>query len=174
MNKKRSSETAKIKNKIQPYLIAKDGLDIGYGGDPIINTAICIDLPVPYTKFGEHPQHLHGDGTKLYWFKDKTLDYIYSSHLLEDFEDPKPVIKEWLRVIKIGGLLILFLPNENKYRKHCDRVGATYNGQHKNLDMSLNWMLDFFGKNFEYRLNLVEADELKNDYCFYMIMRRYR
>jgi len=117
-----------------------NGLDLGFGGDPICPTAIAVDLPNKYTSVGSSPQHLYGDATNLYWFKDDVLDYIYSSHLLEDFVLTRKVVREWLRVLKPGGNLILCLPHEMKYREHCDKTGQEYNQSHKCPGMSLDHM----------------------------------
>jgi predicted SAM-dependent methyltransferase len=113
------------------------GLDIGFGGDPITKTAIRVDMPEPYTFVGAYPVQLGGDAAKLVWFKDNALDYVYSSHLLEDFEDVEPILREWLRVIRPGGRLIIFCPNEQVYREHCRKTGQGYNPHHKNDDFSL-------------------------------------
>jgi ubiquinone/menaquinone biosynthesis C-methylase UbiE len=72
------------------------------------------------------------------WFRDNVLDYVYSSHLLEDFIDTKTVLTEWLRVLKPGGRLIVFCPDEQIYREHCRRTKQPYNTQHKVDDFSLN------------------------------------
>lgn len=40
-----------------------------------------------------------------------SLDYVFSSHCLEHLEDPKRALKEWIRVLKEGGILYLYLPN---------------------------------------------------------------
>lgn len=79
------SETSKCRERLKKFCIGY-GLDIGYGGDPIIPGAITVDLAIPYTKVGDAPLNLGGDARNLYWFADNSLDYVYSSHLLEDFD----------------------------------------------------------------------------------------
>ena len=117
------------------------GVDLGYGGDPITPTAIAVDLPEPYTKFDDFPQHLKGDARNLYWFRDGVLDYVYSSSLLEDFPPAETVqiVREWLRVLKPGGHLVLLLPDEPFFRAHCARTGQGYNDAHQNHDLTLEW-----------------------------------
>lgn len=46
-------------------------------------------------------------------FKDETLDEIYNSHVLEhvNFREAFEVLKEWKRVLKIGGKLITETPD---------------------------------------------------------------
>lgn len=119
----------------------KSGLDLGYGGDSISPYAINVDLPLPYTKVGEDPQHLAGDARHLTWFKDDCLDYVYSSHLLEDFPNTTEILKEWIRVIKPGGMLILVLPNEMRYRAHCQKFNEGRNMHHTIEEMSVDYML---------------------------------
>ena len=130
------SETSKCLESLAPYCKG-DGLDIGYGGDPIVSNAICLDLPEAYAKYLDNPQHLHGDARNLHWFKDGCLDFVYSSHVLEDFKETGPVINEWLRVLKVGGVLVLYLPDEQTYREHCYQQGKPPNVHHIHLDFSL-------------------------------------
>ncbi len=85
------SETSKVRKNLVKFCIG-NGLDIGYGGDPILPTSICLDLPDSYAKYKDYPQHLHGDAKNLVWFRDNVLDYIYSSHVLEDFRNTKEVL----------------------------------------------------------------------------------
>lgn len=46
-------------------------------------------------------------------FEDDTFDLVYSSHVLEHFtrEQTQPVINEWVRVLKPGGILRLSVPS---------------------------------------------------------------
>jgi len=125
----RISETSKCRATLAPFCVG-DGLDIGFGGDPIVQTAIAMDLPQRYARYLENPQHLHGDATNLRWFKDGALDYVFSSHVLEDFQDTAAVLREWLRVLRPGGRLVLFLPDEQAYRAHCRREGKQPNEHH--------------------------------------------
>jgi SAM-dependent methyltransferase len=130
------SETSKCRKRLAPYCIGQ-GVDLGPGGDPITETAIRVDLPQPYSQAGLLPPQLRGDARKLIWFRDACLDYVYSSHLLEDFEDTKPILIEWLRVLKPGGHLVLFCPDERVFREHCRATGQRYNEMHKQPDFSL-------------------------------------
>ena len=110
LNTFNQSETSKCRNRLAPFCTGY-GLDLGFGGDPITNSAIRMDFPQPYTHVGDYPVQLGGKAEELYWFNNSVLDYIYSSHLLEDFIDTEQVLREWLRVIKPGGKLIIFCPD---------------------------------------------------------------
>jgi len=130
------SETSKCRSRLAPFCRGY-GVDLGFGGDPITSGAIRVDSPQPYAETGNAPVQLGGDATDLHWFRDGVLDYIYSSHLLEDFPDTGGALREWLRVLKVGGNLIIFCPNEQIYRAHCQRTGQIYNENHKHADFSL-------------------------------------
>jgi predicted SAM-dependent methyltransferase len=130
------SETSKCRPRLAPYCTGY-GVDLGFGGDPIVPHAIGVDLPQPYTHVGARPVQLGGDATRLTWFADGVLDFVYSSHLLEDFVAVGPVLAEWLRVLKPGGRLIIFCPDEQVFRRHCAATGQPYNEHHVHADFSL-------------------------------------
>ena len=135
------SETSLARERLLPYCKGY-GLDLGFGGDKVQPSAIGVDLPVPYTHVGNDPVQLGGDARKLVWFRDEVLDYVYSSHLLEDFpaEQTRTIVMEWLRVLKVGGHLVLYQPDEQVYRAHCKATGQSYNASHSVADFSLTWL----------------------------------
>ena len=48
-------------------------------------------------------------------FPDCSQDYVFSSHCLEDMQDTEGTLREWLRVLKPGGYLVLYLPDKDYY-----------------------------------------------------------
>lgn len=120
-----------------------NGIDIGAGGMPIALHSICIDRdegsPIR-AHVGSVPTHLVGDATELIWFKDGVLSHVASSHTLEDFLDTEKVLREWLRVLRIGGKLVLFLPDEQTYRAHCAKTGQDYNQAHVHANFGLKYV----------------------------------
>jgi SAM-dependent methyltransferase len=130
------SETSKCRERLAPFCIGY-GADLGFGGDPISDAAVRIDYPNPYAHTGMYPVQLGGDASRLHWFADGVLDYIYSSHLLEDFQDTKGILIEWLRVLKPGGHLILFCPDQQVYKAYCRTHGKEPNPHHAHADFSL-------------------------------------
>lgn len=158
------SETAKHRAMFLPYCVG-NGLDIGYGGDPINDTAICFDRE-NRAHVGEKPQHLCGDARNLFMFNNNSLDYVFSSHCIEDMEDTFGVLVEWLRVIKIGGYLCLLFPDEQRYRT----ITNMPNLEHKHENFGLKYVWDVLTAvsrtkyhSKVYSLQLVFAEEWFNN-----------
>jgi ADP-heptose:LPS heptosyltransferase len=165
------SETSSIRQEVLTYCKG-NGLDIGYGGDPVVLTAITVDQPPPYTPhLGSHPQNLRGDGANLYWFKDNVLDFLYSSHLIEDFAETGPVLKEWLRVLKPDGYMILVAPVEKIYREHCRKTGQEYNANHKIAKMSAAYILSQLDK-LAIPCRIEKHIDLINTYSFLLVIQK--
>ncbi|MFO0959085.1 MAG: methyltransferase domain-containing protein [Isosphaeraceae bacterium] len=139
------SETSKCRDRLAPFCTGY-GVDLGPGGDPIVPHAIRVDLPQPYSHVGSLPVQLGGAAENLYWFRDGVLDFVFSSHLLEDYGDTESVLREWLRVLKPGGKLILFCPDEQIYRRHCDATGQPYNVHHVHANFSLAFVLPILNR----------------------------
>lgn len=47
-------------------------------------------------------------------FKNNTLDFVVSSHVIEHFYDPVKTIQEWLRVVKPGGYVYMIVPHKER------------------------------------------------------------
>lgn len=101
-------EAAKIAPLVVHYLQGRC-LDIGSGPGSVWPQVTGIDLGhnqgVPVTD-------LMMDGTNLCTFADNSIDGIFSSHMLDKIEKSKvpAVLREWTRVLKPGGYLVLYLP----------------------------------------------------------------
>ena len=44
-----------------------------------------------------------------------SMDYVFSSHCLEHIENDWQALREWWRVLKSGGYLVLYLPHRDVY-----------------------------------------------------------
>lgn len=121
------SEAAKCLPTVLPYLRG-NVLDIGSGGWPVIPRAIQIELGerefAQYTnsRTEDFPVQWHGTGKDLP-FKDGVLDTVFSSHLLEDMEHGTwpHILKEWSRVLKTGGHLVILTPDRQRWQDSLAR-----------------------------------------------------
>ena len=61
---------------------------------------------------GDYDHLEHNDITKLP-YEDESVDLIYASHALEYFDRQEviPVLQEWVRVLKKGGILRIAVPD---------------------------------------------------------------
>jgi predicted SAM-dependent methyltransferase len=163
------SETSKCRPRLAKYCVG-NGVDLGFGGDAITPTAVRVDFPTPYATTKGQPVQLGGDCRHLEWFRDGSLDYVYSSHLLEDFEDTEAVLKEWLRVLKPGGLLIIFCPDEQVYRRHCSETGQYYNQCHKHADFSLKKVKEMLARLGQ--ADVIHETPLVNTYSWEIVLKK--
>lgn len=96
------------------------GADIGSQGFRTVPWAMQLDLPPEeFSAYcGGEPAHgpiqLRGHADKLPFDSD-SLDFLLSSHLLEDFLEWTPVLREWVRVLKPGGHLIILVPDKERW-----------------------------------------------------------
>ena len=168
-----NSETSKARPRLEKFCVG-NGLDLGFGGDPITPSAIAMDMPQPYTHLGEYPQHLSGDATNLYWFRDNVLDYVYSSHLLEDYpaDQTAKLMGEWLRVVKSGGLLIIYCPDQPTYVAYCHALGNIPNPGHKIDNFGLQYLKDVVCKEFLGKVEIIHEIPMIDDYCFDLVLKK--
>lgn len=122
----KNDESSKIRWELVPYFRGKC-LDIGSGAYKVFPHFVGVDN-------GHHWGHFDNvrvdDAADLSQFGSAAWDLAYSSHLLEHFhyKDVPAVLREWMRVTKIGGHLILYVPDEDQYPK----CGTKYaNADHK-------------------------------------------
>jgi len=168
---KYSSETSKHRAILVPYCQGY-GIDVGFGGDPITPNAIRVDLETPYAYTGEYGVQLGGDCRNLLWFADGVLDFVYSSHVLEDFESEQtgPIMKEWARVLKEGGHLVLLQPDQQRFLKHCAKTGQPVNPHHAVDQFSLEYIVQTAEALNE--LKLVASQDGIDEYSFYVVFAK--
>jgi SAM-dependent methyltransferase len=70
-----------------------------------------------------------GDAQFLAGVDDGSMDFVHSSHCLEHLQDPTEGLKNWLRVVRPGGHLIVTVPDEDLYEQGA--FPSTFNRDHK-------------------------------------------
>lgn len=75
------------------------------------------------------------DGSDLVSVQDGSYDFVLSSHNLEHFANPVKALKEWRRVLRPSGALVLVLPN---YKRTFD---------HRREPTSVDHMIEDFDRN---------------------------
>ena len=102
-----NGETDHCRARLQKYCQGI-GIDLGCGASKIKIDAIGIDL--------YHPKaDMRKDARLLEYYPDNLFDFVFSSHLLEEIENTEEVLKEWLRVLKPQGFLVLYQADKDLY-----------------------------------------------------------
>lgn len=118
-NEQTKSHNSRIRNNDYSYLRG-NVLDIGCGADPIklssVDTVRAWDIA-------------DGDAQYLYSIPDESYDAIFSSHCLEHLVDVPTALKNWSRVLKKGGRVLVYVPSWTFYERR--QWPSRYNGDHK-------------------------------------------
>jgi SAM-dependent methyltransferase len=101
------------------------GIDIGAGMDslaayvplfPLMESIWSWDMP-------------DGDAMLMEGVDDASYDFVHSSHCLEHLLDPAVALRNWVRICKPGGHLLIMVPDEDLYEQGV--WPSTFNVDHK-------------------------------------------
>lgn len=113
----KGNESQKCRWEIVPYTRGR-GLDIGCGPLKCFPHFIGVDN-CHHEMFGQviKPDVRIDTCLDLKLFATEGLDFIFSSHTLEHINpsDVVACLTEWMRVVKVGGHLVLYLPDKKLY-----------------------------------------------------------
>lgn len=96
-----------------------EGLDICCASDPVTPGCSGWDM-------------INGDAQYLHGVEDEIFDFVYSSHGLEHMRDVRIALKNWFRVVRRGGYLILYIPHRDLYEKR-KTLPSKWNLDHKHM-----------------------------------------
>jgi ADP-heptose:LPS heptosyltransferase/predicted SAM-dependent methyltransferase len=109
------AEVGKCKYDVVHYVRGRL-LDIGAGPYRIFPYAITVDNLDHANRFGwKYKPDVIADSSNLSMFAKESFDSVFSSHTLEHLQDAEKNLREWWRVIKKGGYLVLYLPHKDLY-----------------------------------------------------------
>lgn len=111
-------------NFINRYFVG-NGLDIGGKPDPLslYQELFCQMRSVETWDWED------GDAQVMAGVLDGQYDFVHSSHCLEHLIDPCEGIKNWFRVVRSGGYLVVTVPDEDLYEQGA--FPSTFNKDHK-------------------------------------------
>ena len=109
------NESGKVKYDIVQYTRG-EGIDVGCGPHKAFPHMVGVDSGKDAELFGiaMKPDVVCEDAAKLDCQTD-SLDFVFSSHLLEHIQDTQAALTEWWRILKVGGYLVLYLPHKDLY-----------------------------------------------------------
>lgn len=170
------SESFKYAHLVEPYLQGC-GVDVGSQGWPVVPWAISFDLPADdFNKYcgGASAKgiiHLCGHVLGLP-FRDGVLDWVYSSHLIEDFplDQWQFVIGEMMRCVKPGGCVVTICPEVERWKAYVANGGIpNYNHRHEGV------LGDFAAVAAQLGVCLVEermTEVYPGDYSMFAVIRK--
>lgn len=140
------NESGKIVWELVPYTRGR-GLDLGCGPNKGFPHFIGVDNGIDTQLFGVQmkPDIQVDTCERLPMFGSAAFDFVYSSHLLEHIKDHKSALKEWWRLIKPSGYLVLYLPHKEFY-PNIGTKGSNPDHKHDFLPQDIiDAMLDIGG-----------------------------
>jgi len=133
------SETGRYRSIVAPYCMVPNpdpnrfppphfgervpgvGIDLASGGDPVVPWAWQLELPPDqYAHYNANtpirgPVQIRADAFTHRAAEPNSLDFVYSSHLLEDRLQSEwdGIFTLWSSFLKPGGYLIILVPEQN-------------------------------------------------------------
>ena len=111
-------------NFLRRYFVGK-GVDIGGKPDPLILYKEMFPLMESVKTWDWED----GDAQFLKGILDGSLDFVHSSHCLEHLVDSAEGLRNWFRVVREGGYLVITVPDEDLYEQGI--FPSTFNCDHK-------------------------------------------
>lgn len=108
------NEAGKAVHRLKGLMVGR-GIDIGCGPNPV--------------EGAEPWDWAQGDAQYMTGVADDTYDWVFSAHCLEHMKDPHTALQNWWRILKVGGYLIVLVPDEDLYEQHV--WPSKFNSDHK-------------------------------------------
>lgn len=102
------------------------GIDIGGKPDPLSKYCKFVFPGMGSVRIWDLED---GDAQYMKGVPDNSFDFLHSSHCLEHLHDPERGLKNWIRIVKSGGYLIITIPDEDMYEGGI--FPSRYNPDHK-------------------------------------------
>lgn len=150
------------------------GVDFGCGSDVMTN-AIGVDYEYQYNTniLPKTSATFIGSWEDfLYQYDGPMLDFIYSSHLIEDFERPYEILEQWSNILKDDGYLILVLPIEEVYIDYCIKNNIAINASHKSRWEHAMDFMEQMPLSLYRQYDIVEFRNNIFNYNFYIVLKK--
>lgn len=154
-------------NFLRKYFVGI-GVDIGGKPDPL---ELYMEL-FPLCESIKTWDWEDGDAQYMASVEAETLDFVFSSHCLEHMVDPAVALKNWIRIVKPGGHLIITVPDEDLYEQGV--FPSTQNTDHKatfTIGKKESWSshsvsLIHFLADFVADIEIIKIEQINADYRY--------
>ena len=102
-----------------------------YVREPIIDIG-CSNDPLTPSAFKYDRIHGGGDATFCQDVESESYQTAYASHILEHVHHPLTAIQNWVRILTLGGRLIVVVPHRDLYEKR-QLLPSRWNEDHKSF-----------------------------------------
>ncbi|WP_104548258.1 methyltransferase domain-containing protein [Chroococcidiopsis sp. TS-821] len=136
-NKKLASDTSSVDKEVRYRIAAKyltgKGIEIGALHSPLpVSNSVDIQYVDRFTIAQLRQQYpelaayklvepnIIDDGETLTSISDASLDFVIANHVIEHCQNPIFSLENWLRVLKVDGILYIAVPDK-RYTFDCDR-----------------------------------------------------
>ncbi len=157
-----SGEEALVMQELEPILAAGGKvLDLGCGGQKIDSRVLGVDIrrdgQMGVGANADKPSRpdIEGDATAIP-VSDSSIDGILAKHLFEHILDPIKALKEWKRVLKNNGTLVIVCPD---YR-YCEAISVDPSHVHAFTPDSVSSLLEACG------FGVTKTENVKPGYVF--------
>ncbi len=155
-------------SKIIPYLQGK-GIEVGSGDRGVLKGNIRVDIDKKVLP------DICCNCEKLP-IENNKFDYLVAMHILEHLEDQAGVLREWRRVIKYGGLIVLVHPDvlfTGKQKPLETNPDKNPFNQHT-FERSFGEFLDWFNRLENTGLVIKSYDFACRGWSFYIIFEKIK
>lgn len=160
-------EAAKIRWELVEYTNGR-GLDLGCGQFKAFPHFIGVDNG---HHWGMKGVDVHVDTCEdLSLFANESVDFVFSSHLLEHIVDTRATLKEWFRVIKDDGYLILYLPHKELY-PNVGEKGSNPDHKHDFMPSDIEYIMHDIGS---WDLVRNETRSEGREYSFFQVYKKIK
>lgn len=170
INAPQGDEASKVRFDVLPWC-AQGGLDVGCGPKKVWPTMVGVDSCIDTALFGipMAPDMRVKDAAKLPMFASDFMPCVFSSHLLEHIEDYPAALREWWRLIKPGGTLVLYLPHRDLY-PNIGQPGSNPDHKHDFVEQDI---IDVFALAMpDWSLLVNEKRDQGYEYSFLQVWRK--
>jgi hypothetical protein len=165
------TESEKVLGRIKHLLEGKSVVDLGCGNLPIVKWAVGVDdtSESKHTKPGTVIAKIDPESRELSGLAG--AEVVFSSHAIEHLKAPLlETLRYWLGLVRQGGRLILYLPDERRYKFDQKNPTSRNPGHwHYLTPETFRWYVEQLPVDIEV---LEEDPQIFDHYSFLVIARK--